>query len=90
MDSERPTLKELVFLRRLCRARDAGALLTVVCSWRPAPTPVFVAEGKLVLPTVLEEELDDDVAHNLRAAAHSAALAEHWQIVTGRGHRSAL
>lgn len=85
LDDERPSTKELVFLRRLCRARDAGALLTVVCSWRPAPTPVFVGNGALFLPTVLEEELDDDVAHNIRVAAHAAALAEQWQIVTTRG-----
>lgn len=62
-----PTHAELIFLRRLARARNAGAALAVVCTYAPA---VVVA-----VPLLLEAHLDDDDAHNRRAAANCAHLA---------------
>jgi len=78
--AERPPPKELAFLRRLCLARDAGALLVVVCAYRhrvDTPTTLFVPRGAL-LPPIFEAELVEDTAHNERAAANTAALASEW------------
>jgi hypothetical protein len=63
-----PTYAELTFLRRLARARNAGAALAVVCTYTP---DLIVVRA----PMLLEAHLDDDDAHNRRAATNCARLA---------------
>jgi HEAT repeat protein len=72
----RPSVKELIFLRRLCRSRNDGALLAVVSAFGRVAT-------LRALPVLLEHELDDDGAHNARARCNAerltAVVVEHQQ-----------